>query len=329
MNYRRRPRSAPLGVWLIGSETHGLVVVTHNRFYQVKTPRHIYLCAPKGNFKRASAAEYRLPVIGDQVRLELLASKREGVDGYITEILPRRNQLIRADVDGRKERIMAANLDRILITSAVCKPGVDPALIDRYLLTCDLAEIPCCILINKIDLGADWVNDAELAVYRELDIPILFLSVRSGEGLDELRQMVAHGISYLTGTSGVGKSTIINALVPGAELTTGEVDPRQGKGRHTTTNSTLVELFPDSFLVDSPGLRDFYPPPVEPEQVRFGFREIAAIQADCRFSSCLHDGEPGCAIAKAVKARDISLRRYKSYLFLMGEMRHNFQNRYS
>ena len=309
----------------------GLIVKTHNRFYEVRCGQDIWLCSPKGAFKRKDGPkqdpEYRLPVIGDRVEV-LLDKGKEGVDGYITRIVPRRNRLIRADLEGRRQKVMAANLDRILVVSAVCKPGVDFALIDRYLLTCDLAQIPVCLVINKIELEPEFADQPQLELYRKLEIPVLLVSAKTGQGMDQLDRMIAEGISYLTGASGVGKSSMINHLAPHADLVTGAVDPKKGRGRHTTTFSMLIPIGECGNLVDSPGLRDFYPPKVEADQVRFGFREIAKAQSECRFATCLHDGEPGCAVVGAVRAGHITDERYKSYLFIMREMKSYFQNRY-
>ena len=305
-----------------------MVVRTHNRFYHIQCEGETFLCSPKGSFRTATSPEYRLPVIGDIVDIELLKKRSKSVDGYITSIQERENRLLRADAEGRRERVMAANLDRIIIVSAVAQPGVDYPMIDRFILSCELARIPCALVINKVELDPDFMADPTLESYEQLGLPILATSAVTGEGMDELRSWVDEGISYLTGTSGVGKSTLINCLVPDANLTTGEVDPRKGRGRHTTTNSMLVPMPDGGLLVDSPGLRDFYPPKVRPEEVRFGFREITAIQSHCKFSSCLHDLEPECAVYMAVEEGIISAERYKSYLYLLGEMRNYFENRF-
>lgn len=313
---------------MIKAHEEGLVVKTHNRFYQVRVGSETYLCNPKGIFKRAEDPEYRLPVIGDHVAIVLHKKKDRGVDGQITAILPRENRLLRADADGRREKIMAANLDLLLMVSAVDKPGVDFAMIDRYILTCELSHIPYRLIINKADLDPTFCEDERFEIYHDLDIPVLFTSVKSGTGMETLHQWVSKGMCYLTGTSGVGKSSLINHLMPEANLTVGEVDPKKGRGRHTTTNSSLLDLPDGGLLVDSPGLRDFYPPKVPPEDVRFGFRDIVRIQPNCRFSSCLHENEPECAVFQAVEEENLAYDRYKSYLFLLSEMRQYQQNRF-
>ncbi len=307
---------------------HGLIAKTHNRFYEVRVAGETFLCSPKGGFKRADEPAYRLPVIGDEVSVRLLAERQEGVDGYITEIHERRNLLERADADGRRKRAMAANLDLALVVSAVARPGVDFGLIDRYMLTCELSGIPYALVINKIDLDPSFSDCPALEIYRALGAPILEVSAKQGIGLDALKERLDRGVFYLTGASGVGKSTLINRLAPSADLTVAAVDPKKGRGRHTTTFSVLVPTGEASFLIDSPGLRDFYPPKVEPDQVRFGFKEIASAQHDCRFTSCLHDREPGCAVRTSVERGQVSAMRYKSYLFLLREMIEFQQNQW-
>lgn len=315
------------GVDTIQTKQEGLVTRTHNRFYHIKSEGVTYLCSPKGIF-RQTTTEYRIPVIGDRVEIQVHKKKQQGVEGMISAILPRTNRLLRADGDGRRERAMAANLDLILVVSAVAEPGVDFPMIDRYILSCQLARIPYRLVLNKSELVPAFVNHRRLDCYRDLGIDILETSAKTGTGLETLRKWVGSGVSYLTGTSGVGKSTLINCLVPGSELTTASVDSKKGRGRHTTTCSTLVPLPGGGYLVDSPGLRDFYPPKVAPEEVRFGYLEMAQLQSQCKFSSCLHDVEPSCAVRQAVTDGHIAEERYKSYLFLLSEMHNYAQNRY-
>jgi ribosome biogenesis GTPase len=306
----------------------GLVVQTHNRFYQVRCDQRRYLCSLKGNFKKAEP-EYRLPVVGDQVRIALKKSEKEGVDGYLTEILERDNALIRNLGDGRRMRVMAANLDCVFIVSAVKQPGVDWGIVDRYVAACEMDNIPHALVINKIELDPDFANDPHLDIYRNLDIPVLLTSVKANQGLDELKQELGKGISLLTGTSGVGKSSLVNCLVPQSELATAEVDRKHGMGRHTTTSSMLIPLPGGGFLADSPGLRDFSPPLVDPEELRFGFREFRELQSGCRFSTCMHVNEPGCAVIRALEKGGVNPLRHRHYLQTLEEMQQYRQQKYS
>lgn len=306
----------------------GLVVQTHNRFYQVKCDQRRYMCSLKGNFKKAEP-EYRLPVVGDRVRLALDQKEKEGVDGYITEIMERSNALIRNLGDGRRVRVMAANLDRVFIVSAVKQPGVDWGIVDRYVAACEMDDIPHSLVINKIELDERIIDDPHLDIYRNLGIPVLLTSVKAKRGLDELKAALSDGISMLTGTSGVGKSSLVNCLVPKTDLVTAEVDRKHGMGRHTTTSSMLIKLPDGGFLADSPGLRDFSPPIVDPEEVRFGFREFRELQPYCRFSTCTHVNEPGCAVIKALEHGDVNPLRHRHYLQTLEEMQQYRQQKYS
>ena len=297
----------------------GKVIQTFNRFYRVKNEDGEWLCSLKGNFRNAPKA-YRLPVIGDSVEFSL-GRDRDGVEGFIEVINPRRNSLARHSGDFRKPQLMAANLDLILVVSGMVKPGIDWGLIDRYMMACELEEIPFELVFNKIELDTEGEIEASKEIYANLDIEIHQTSVKTGRGMTELAQAISGKTVFLTGTSGVGKSSLINALAPHADLSTGKVDDKRGQGRHTTTFSILIPTECGAYLVDSPGLRDFVPPMVPPESVRFGFCEMAAIQHECRFPDCLHDREPGCAVKSAAKRGEIAPSRYDHYLGVLNEMK--------
>lgn len=300
-----------------------------NRFYDVLIGDRKVRCQPKGHIRRHKDAEYCLPVIGDRVDLELLDSQEDGVDGYITGIKPRRNRLMRSTGDAHEnEKVMAANLDRTLIVNAIERPGLDWSMLDRFLVTCELLDIDACIVINKVDLDPQKLERPEITTYTELGYPVVETSVKADIGMGRLRALIADGISLFAGTSGVGKSSLINWLVPRAKLTTGAVNQRSGAGRHTTTHSQLISLGGSGFLADSPGLRDFYPPRIEPDEVRFGYVEIREIQRDCRFSTCQHMDEPACAVREAVRAGEIASFRYANYHAMMVDMQQRDRNRY-
>ncbi len=300
-----------------------------NRFYDVIVDKRWVRCQPKGQIRRHEDAEYRLPVIGDHVVVELEPGQERGVEGYVIEILPRQNRLMRSIGDTREtEKVMAANLDRTLIVSAIERPGLDWSMLDRFLVTCELLDISACIVINKVDLNPARLNAKELTTYQDLGYPVLETSVKDNLGIGRLQALVESGISLFAGTSGVGKSSLINWLVPKAKLVTGAVNERSGSGRHTTTTSVLIPVKGEGYLVDSPGLRDFFPPRVEPDQVRFGYVEIREAQRDCKFTTCQHLEEPGCAVREAVRAGDIAAFRYANYRFIVGDMMQRERSRY-
>ena len=297
----------------------GRVVQTFNRFYKVKNDEGEWLCSLKGNFRKAPVA-YRLPVIGDLVEFNL-GEDQDGVKGFIKKIQPRKNSLSRFGGDFRKPKVMAANLDLILVVTGMVKPGIDWGLIDRYMMACEHEEIPVELVFNKIELDPDEGESIPIELYEDLEIPYHLTSAKSGEGLAHLEKSLEGKIVLLTGASGVGKSSLVNALAPHADLKTGHVDAKLGQGRHTTTFSILIPMECGGYLADSPGLRDFVPPMVKPDTVRFGFRDIAAVQHACRFPNCLHDREPGCAVKAAVEEDEIALSRYQHYMELLDEMR--------
>lgn len=307
-----------------GDLFEGLIQQTFNRFYTVQVGSHDYLCQPKGILRQNEDPNYRLPVIGDWVTIELTAESREGVDGYIVGIRERRNALARFSDQKVSTKLMAANLDAVIVVSSVLRPDCDFGLIDRYLVACTLQGLPAIVVINKIELDPEFLNRPELKVYRDLGYPVIETSVKKDIGMDQLRAVLSSGVSFFTGTSGVGKSSLINTLVPKAQLAVGKVAERGGTGKHTTTSSILLPVG-SGYLADSPGLRDYYPPRVEPEQVRFGFIEIQEDQKDCRYASCCHIQEPDCAIRESVRLGRIADWRYKNYRDLYFEMK-NWQN---
>lgn len=311
------------------SSPTGRIVQTFNRFFLVEVGRDKLLCQPKGLLKRHEDPDYRLPVIGDWVQLKIAPKAQQGVEGFILGILPRKNFLARAGGDAwKKTKVMAANMDRIFVVSAVKNPDINWNLIDRYLATCALLEIPASLLINKIDLHPERLDDPILQNYRDLGYRVFETSALDKIGGARLIAATESGISLFTGPSGVGKSSIINWLVPNAQLKVAAVSLQKGLGKHTTTSSVLIPVGPHGFLADSPGLRDFTPPWVPPDQLRFGFREIAEHQKDCRFPSCLHQNEPACAIRERARDGTIHPLRYRNYLALLQELQDLTTQRY-
>lgn len=254
-------------------------------------------------------------VTGDRVRWHKAAADK----GTVEYVEPRRSVLIRPDTLG-KPRMMAANIDQVLITLAPI-PEPNPSVIDRAIVaTLDLPARPI-LLLNKCDL-LDADARAKLAAFLQewaaLGIPTLELSAHTGQGLAELQAMLAGHVSLFVGLSGVGKSSIVRALLPdGVEVAIGAISEHSQEGRHTTRTSTLYHLPRGGDVVDAPGIRDFGVWAMTPEAVRRGFVEIQQAAQDCRFANCTHRMEPGCAVKQAVAAGRIRPRRYQSYLELM------------
>jgi ribosome biogenesis GTPase len=250
-------------------------------------------------------------VAGDEVRLQIAPGDDEWT---VTECLPRRNVFSRSDSRGRRESL-AANLDQLGVVVAP-RPACDPFVVDRYLAGARYAGIEALLVVNKQDLPADSGELAFVEPLRALGMPVLSVSARSGAGLDALIEQLKGRRSLLAGQSGVGKSSLLNALAGEAVRTTGALSLGSGEGRHTTVSSAILGT-PWGEIVDSPGVRDYAPPVVALQDVQLGFAEIASRAHQCRFLDCLHLREPQCAVQAAVESGTIDRRRYESYRRLL------------
>ncbi len=259
------------------------------------------------------------PVCGDLVRWTLTGATGQGA---LVAILPRRNELLRHDLRAQ-QRVMAANIDRLLVVLAPA-PAPDLALLDRYLVAAELLHLQPCLVFNKSDL-LDAVSrehwESELKAYAALGYDILFTSLHSGEGLGEIRQRLAGQTGIVVGQSGVGKSSLVSALVPDLALRTQRLSEASGAGQHTTSTTQLYPLPGGSgAIIDSPGVRDFRLWLVTPANLVKGFREFREAAALCRFPDCRHLREPACEVRRRVESGAISPRRYASYRQLAGWM---------
>jgi ribosome biogenesis GTPase len=242
----------------------------------------------------------------------------------ITAILPRSNKLSRP-APGKKplEQIIAANIDQVVTVFAAARPQPAWNLLDRYLVAAEAAELRVLICITKLDLGDRDDIAREMALYRAMGYPVVFTSAETGEGVVELRAALAGNVSLLVGKSGVGKSSLLNAVEPGLGAQIGKVsEGKTGKGKHTTTGSEMFALAVGGYLIDTPGIREFGLWAVDTDDVGIYFREIAPHLGACRFGAgCSHVSEPGCAVRAAVEVGQVSRRRYESYLRLRDETR--------
>ena len=260
--------------------------------------------------------------IGDRVRYMDAGDGR----GMILELLPRHSKLSRpAPVPGQRvfEQVIVANADLVVPVFAAASPTPKWGLLDRYLVSAESSDLPTLIVINKLDLA--WKNpslDEDLEIYRQIGYPIFSVSAVTGEGIEELKQCLQGKLSVLVGKSGVGKTSLLNAIQPGLGLRVKAVSQgEQGKGRHTTTHHEMFKLDFGGALVDTPGIREFGLWGIAGEELAYLFPEMAAYVGKCKFGlSCRHDREPNCAIRKAVMAGDISPHRYKSYMQLREEL---------
>lgn len=313
--------------------------------YDVDTPEGIRQASLRGRVKRR---DDRIVSVGDRVELE----RSDDDDLRIARVLPRRSSLTRHGVARRREQVIVANVDQVVAVVAADAPPPDLNMVDRLLAIAELSEVEPFIVLNKIDLanrsgpesggihaprtgGAreaprpqtptptdaskDDAPHSDLEDYAVIGVDILATSASTGEGLEALGERLADRITVLSGQSGVGKSSLLNALVPGLDLRVGEVSERVGRGRHTTVSAALYPYPDGGYVADTPGLQYLALWEVDPGEVQLGFVEIAARREGCRFSDCGHRSEPGCAVREALEAGELSERRYESYLSLLAE----------
>jgi ribosome biogenesis GTPase len=260
--------------------------------------------------------------IGDRVRFIPVSENRQD-RGMITEVLPRLSRLSRPAYARAFEQVIASNVDLVLPVFAVADPTPKWGLLDRCLVSAESSKLPVLIVITKLDLA--WKNksfESDLEAYRQAGYEIQFVSANTDEGMEELKQTLQGKVSVLVGKSGVGKTSLLNAIQPGLGLRVREVSKgEQGKGRHTTTHLEMFELDFGGAIVDTPGMREFGLWEVSGEDLAYYFPEMADYVGKCKFGlSCHHDAEPGCAIRRAVVAGAISPHRYKSYMNLRREL---------
>jgi ribosome biogenesis GTPase / thiamine phosphate phosphatase len=276
-----------------------------------------------GSLRRdtVSAAESTLKLaVGDDVRLDRVAA---GDPWSIAEILPRRSKLARrAPGGGQGERIVAANVDQVLVMLAAAKPEPHPRMLDRFLVIAEGNELPARVIINKIDLVGEDAARARFDHYATAGYPVHYTCVKTGAGLGSLRDVLEGRRSVLSGPSGVGKSSLLNALFPGANLRVGAISESVNKGRHTTVGAVMLPLpgTDGGYVIDTPGLREVGLWALVAEQLDACFPEIRALRDECRFADCRHVAEPDCAVRAALERNELSAQRYDSYAKLLEEI---------
>lgn len=296
----------------------GLVIKNTGSWYTVRTDdgRDVE-SKVKGNFRLKEIRSTNPVSVGDRVDINI---NNEGT-AFITEIEDRKNYIIRrASNLSKQSHIIAANLDQAMLIVTVNYPVTTTVFIDRFLATAEAYRVPVKLVFNKIDRykGEDKEYlDALINLYTMIGYPCSTLCAKTEEGLDALRDDLRDKITLLSGHSGVGKSTIINKLVPGVNLRTGDISEYHNKGMHTTTFSEMIPLPEGGYLIDTPGIKGFGTIEMETAEISHYFPEIFKFSEDCRFSNCSHRHEPGCAVLQALEEHYISESRYKSYLSIL------------
>jgi ribosome biogenesis GTPase len=278
--------------------------------YRVHTPAGTFECSLRGRAKHGADEPI---AIGDLVRVERLV---EG-DCRITEVLPRESRLSRHSTAKRREQVLAANVEQVAVVLSVRRPEPDVRLLDRILTVAELYDLPAFIVLNKMDLSEDGEILPEIRSYSDLGYAVVPTCAKSGAGLETLRSQLAGHITVFAGPSGVGKSSILNAMMPGLDLRVGAVGDRSGRGKHTTSAGLLIPLSDGGYLVDTPGIQHFEPAGVHPADLARAFPEFRPLVAACRFADCRHRAEPGCAVREAVDDGRVATGRHDSYLSLL------------
>ena len=296
----------------------GLVIKNTGSWYTVRTDDGRDIESKiKGNFRLKDIKSTNPVAVGDRVVIDINA---EGT-AFISAIEDRKNYIIRrASNLSKQAHIIAANLDQAMLIVTVNYPITTPIFIDRFLATAEAYRVPVKLVFNKIDryLPEDRKQmEAMIALYGSIGYPCAQLCANMGEGIDALRADLKNRITMLSGHSGVGKSTLINQLVPGVNLRTGDISEYHNKGMHTTTFSEMIPLPEGGYLIDTPGIKGFGTIEMEDTEISHYFPEIFQQSANCRFNNCTHRHEPGCAVLEAVKEGVISESRYKSYLNIL------------
>ena len=292
------------------------VVRATGSWYDVLHDGETVRCRIRGRLRLKGVRSTNPVVVGDEVACEA----DEGGDYVIADILPRRNYVIRRASNLSKEsHIIAANVDQALLMASLRSPETPTEFVDRLLVTCEAYKVPVTILLSKLDLQdaeavAEFRAVSEGAGYRVLEV-----SVREGRGVEEVRELLAGRTTLVSGNSGVGKSTLIQAIDPSLDIRTGEISESHHKGRHTTTFSTMYPLAGGGAVIDTPGIKGFGLIDIDEAELWHYFPEMMRVAPACRFYNCTHTHEPGCAVTEAVKAGEIAWPRYESYLKIRDE----------
>lgn len=296
----------------------GLVIKNTGSWYTVKADDgSVVESKIKGNFRLRGIRSTNPVAVGDRVEI---VRNAEGT-AFITQIEDRRNYIVRKSQNlSKQSHIIAANVDQAFLMVTVSHPQTSTTFIDRFLASAEAYSVPVVLVFNKTDLLTPEERHYQqmmVTLYETVGYVCREVSAVQGDGIDGLRALLSDRVTVLSGNSGVGKSTLINALVPGVNLRTAEISDAHDAGMHTTTFSEMIELPAGGYLIDTPGIKGFGTFDMEPEEISSYFKEIFQTSQHCRFSNCTHTHEPGCAVIEAVENHYIAASRYQSYLSML------------
>ncbi|MDR6942071.1 ribosome small subunit-dependent GTPase A [Mucilaginibacter pocheonensis] len=295
---------------------HGLITKSTGSWYQVQTPNRQRIdCRIKGKFRIKGITTTNPLAVGDVVDFEM---EPDSDNGVITNLHQRKNYIIRKSINlSRQAQIIAANLDQALLVVTLASPRTSLGFIDRFLVTAEAYDIPAGLIFNKLDLfsdeGLEILADHK-AIYENIGYPCYEISALEGTNIDQVQEILKDKVTLFSGHSGVGKSSLINTLLPNLDLRTHMVSEWSDKGMHTTTFAEMFELPQGGFIIDTPGIRELGVIDIEKQELGHFFPEMRSRMNECRFNNCRHINEPGCAVLEALENGEIELSRYESYL---------------
>lgn len=282
-------------------------------YYVYVENKGIYECKAKGKFRNKSIK----PLVGDNVMVDIIDEEKK--KGNISEILERKNQLIRPAV---------ANVDQAMIVFAVKKPNPNLNLLDRFLVMMEFQNIETIICFNKTDIGDDDYMNQLQTIYQKAGYKVMFASATEEQGVDEIKKMLKGKSTVFAGPSGVGKSSMLNALTKDYKMETGAISEKIGRGKHTTRHSEIFNIDSNSYVFDTPGFSSLFIPGMTKEKLQHCFPEMPQYEPECRFTGCAHINEPDCGIKNALEQGKIARERYENYVLLYKELEQLEKNKY-
>ena len=285
----------------------GKIVKGIGGFYYVDNGKNkVYACRAKGIFRKQDIK----PLVGDNVEFTIL--DETDAEGNVDAILPRKNALIRP---------AAANVDQALVVFALTHPAPNLNLLDRFLVMMEREQVPVIICFNKADLAGEEEMEAYRAIYEKAGYPVRIISAKEEDGVEAVRSLMRGKTTVLAGPSGVGKSTLTNAIHPQASMETGDISRKIERGKHTPRHIELIFLVRGTYMMDTPGFSSIFPPDMEAEELKGYFPEFARFEDGCRFLGCVHVGERDCGVKDAVNQGEVSKSRYENYVLMYEELK--------